>query len=292
MYTILATAALLATTALADFQGIGSAVVINMCEYEVYLCNVPAADGGYSEVDKTLQPLGDSYSQNWTELGNGDGWSLKLSKDTSLASIMQYEYTFHNDGIIWFDMSDVNGNPWNGDWEFTADGNCVTKDQAYRYSTDDAYGMQACSSNATITVTLCSGESQDDSGAASATASAAGETISVAAATSAAPSTSAAATTAEASSSAIESSAAAYTSTSAYSSTPVESSTPVSSASATTFATSTTSSATFVTTAPNGYTVTEVATEVVTNIVTATQWWSHPRGRRDVHGHHARHIHA
>jgi hypothetical protein len=263
MQTVIATVALLATTAVAS---IGSAVVNNACNYEVYLFNTPAADGGQSEVDKVLEPNG-SYTQQWTELTNGDGWSLKLSKSTDMANIMQYEYTFQNDGIIWYDLSDVNGNPWDGNWEITASSEsstCSPKQQAYRYATDDAYGMQACPEDSVITVTLCSGDESDDGAASSAASSVAAETS-----TSAVFSTP---SSSVASSYSYVSSAASTTEVVAPSSTAeavYSSSTPVQT---TTFATSTTQSSSVVTTDGSGLTVTEVATAVVTDVVTATHW--------------------
>lgn len=148
-------------------HALGNAVVKNACKYEVTLCNVPAANGGYEEIDKQLQP-NETYTQEYKQLSNGNGWSIKLSKDESLDNILQYEYTTHNDGTIWYDLSAVNGNPWDGNWEITAEGaECTPKQAAYRYATDDAYGMQACSDDATITVTICSGEEQNDGAAAS-----------------------------------------------------------------------------------------------------------------------------
>lgn len=135
---------------------------VNKCDYEVTLCNVPSSGGGYEQQDTTLAP-GESWDQQWTELTNGNGWSIKLSKSASLDNILQYEYTFHNDGIIWYDLSCVNGNPWDQDWEITASGStCSPKQQAYRYATDDAYGMQSCASDSDITVTLCTGLSKDN----------------------------------------------------------------------------------------------------------------------------------
>ncbi|KXT06475.1 hypothetical protein AC578_6020 [Pseudocercospora eumusae] len=157
--TILASLAL-AGSAVAS--SVGSAYVVNKCNYEVTLCNVPSSGGGYDQEDKTLA-AGESWTQAWTELSNGNGWSIKLSKSTSLENILQYEYTFHNDGIIWYDLSCVNGNPWDKDWQITASGaDCSPKQQAYRYATDDAYGMQSCASSADITVTLCTGLSADN----------------------------------------------------------------------------------------------------------------------------------
>lgn len=277
MYAIIASTALLASTALAS--SVGSAIVVNKCNYDVTLCNVPAADGGFSEIDKTLSS-GDTYTQQWTQLSNGDGWSIKLSNDTTLEDILQYEYTFHNDGTIWYDLSEVNGNPWDGNWEITASGDstCSPKQQAYRYATDDAYGMQACPQDTTITVTLCSGESQDDGGAASASSSAAAETSSLATATSVSsyvtPTTS----------------VPAYT----YAESTTESSEASSTPAPTTLATSTsvtTSSSAVVSTEAGGATVTEVETAVVTNVVTYTHWHGHPHTKRAFptgarHAHH------
>lgn len=153
--TILASAAFVALA-----QAAGNAIVINSCSYNVYMANTPAMGGGYSTIDQTLSP-GDTYSQPWTELSNGMGWSIKLAKTAGAYSsnLMQYEYTYHGDGTIWYDLSEVNGNPWDGNWEITASSGCTPRQAAYRYATDDAYGMQSCGSDATITVTLCSGDS-------------------------------------------------------------------------------------------------------------------------------------
>jgi len=156
----------LASAALVAFaNAAGNAVVINKCSYDVYMANTPAMGGGYSAVEKTMS-TGDTYTQAWTELSNGMGWSLKLSKIAGAFqdNIMQYEYTFHNDGTIWYDLSEVNGNPWDGNWEITATSGCVPRQAAYQYATDDAYGMQSCGDSATITVTLCSGDAGSGSG--------------------------------------------------------------------------------------------------------------------------------
>ncbi|KAK0947961.1 hypothetical protein LTR29_000484 [Friedmanniomyces endolithicus] len=292
MYATLATAALMASSALA--QSVGHAIVINACKYEVYVCDVPAADGGYTEIDKILQP-NEPFTQQWTELTNAQGWSIKLSKDSTLANIMQYEYTFHNDGTIWYDLSDVNGNPWDGDWEVTAESpssTCSPKQQAYRYATDDAYGMQACPQDSVITVTLCSGESQNDGSAASVSSSVAAVTSSLATATSVSsystPSSAAPVSTPVASTTSVPSVA---STTAAASSTPKSStynwrtqSWYQKNVAATTLATSASTIAT-TTTAPGGAVVVDVATAYVTEIVTATV-----NAKR--HAHHARHFGA
>ncbi|KAK4547996.1 hypothetical protein LTR36_010716 [Oleoguttula mirabilis] len=267
MHSVLATVGLLATTALAT--SVGSAVVNNACDYDVYLFNTPAADGGYTEIDEVLSS-GGSYTQQWTELTNSDGWSIKLSQDTAMTNIIQYEYTFHDDGIIWYDLSDVNGNPWDGNWEITASSassTCTPKQQAYRYATDDAYGMQACPQDSIITVTLCSGDSSDNSSSASASSSVAAET-------------STAASSSVAASSSSESTAASPTAVEARS-------TDASSAQTTTFATSTSSSNSAATTDGSSLTVTEVDTAVATSVTTTTKW-HHWQRHEQVH----RHAHA
>lgn len=184
---VIASAAMMATSALAQ----GTAHVVNACKYDVYMANTPAQGGGFEPINECLKP-GGSYSQQWTELSNGMGWSIKLAKtDSYQTNLLQYEYTFHDDGIIWYDLSQVDGNPWDGDWMITASGNCNPKQQAYRYSTDDAYGMQSCPDQAEITVTLCSGEDQADPivSSQSAGASSPAETGSAWSETSQAPST-------------------------------------------------------------------------------------------------------
>ncbi|KAK5175193.1 uncharacterized protein LTR77_000330 [Saxophila tyrrhenica] len=160
MRTALTSAALFAAA-----QAIGDAIVVNKCSYDVYMSNTPAMGGGYSNIDKTLSS-GATYSQTYTELSNGNGWSIKLSKEENAfqTNILQYEYTFHNDGTIWYDLSAVDGNPWDANWEITASKGCSPRQAAYRYATDDAYGMQSCGDDATITVTLCSGEAGAGSG--------------------------------------------------------------------------------------------------------------------------------
>jgi hypothetical protein len=185
--SVYATAALVAGAAA---NSVGSAIVVNKCNYEVTLVNVPSANGGYSEINHNLSP-NKTYTQQWTTLSNGNGWSIKLSNSSSLENILQYEYTFQNDGTIWYDLSEVNGNPWDGDWEITAgSSSCSPKQQAYRYATDDAYGMQACPQDSTITVTLCSGEEQNDGAASSVSSSVAAQsTTSVYSTTAKAPTT-------------------------------------------------------------------------------------------------------
>ena len=158
---ILTSAALLGTTALAG--GLGKAIVVNNCNYDVSLSNVPAAGGGYSNIDQKLGP-GETYSQGWTMLSNTMGWSLKLYKGSDMSNLLQYEYTCHDDGTIWYDLSEVNGNPWDSEgWMITASPGCNPRQAAYRHPTDDAYGMQDCPDSSDITVTICADSSDGSS---------------------------------------------------------------------------------------------------------------------------------
>ena len=260
MQLITATAALMAGSAMA--QSVGNAIIENMCKYDVQLTAVPAQNGGYETTQHTLSP-GGSWSTQWKELSTGAGWSLKLSKDQDLNHILQYEYTFQDDGTIWYDLSQVNGNPWDGDWMITANSEsstCSPKQVAYRYATDDAYGMQACPQDSDITVSLCSGEEQADGAVSSVVSSVAAETsqdAATGASTFATPT-----------------------------STPAETSVFASST-PTTFATMTSAPATSSDNQGGVNVVTNVATAVETEYVTQTHWWDHGyrHGRRGVHNH-------
>lgn len=130
---------------------------MNQCPEPITVTNVPAAGGGQSQIGPQSLSTGGSYSQQFTQLSNGQGWSLKLGKGSDTSNIIQYEYTYHNDGTIWYDLSAVNGDPFNGDWALSASGGCNPRQAAYRYPTDDTYGMQSCPDSSTITVTLCGG---------------------------------------------------------------------------------------------------------------------------------------
>lgn len=288
--SIAASLALFGAVATASSLSAGEAQVVNKCSYDVYLCNVPAEGGGYSQQDKTLSP-GDSWSQTWTELSNGQGWSIKLSNSTSLESILQYEYTFHNDGTIWFDLSCVNGDPWPENWEITGDNGCDPKQTAYRYPTDDDYGMQACTQDATVLVTLCASEDGDDSSDSSSSAAAPAYTstssVYSAPAYSSSSSEEAPAYTSSSSSAYSAPSATGYSGWWSNGNGVVEAAegyTAPAAATPTTLATSTTA---VVSKAADGadVTVVEVVTAVETAIVTA--YGRHRRHEHHVHQHHA-----
>lgn len=242
----------------ASVSALGRAHVVNKCTYDVFMCETPADGGGYSTTDKTLQP-GDSWDQEYTSLSNGAGWSIKLSKEEGAfgSNILQYEYTYQNDNMIWYDLSCVDGNPWDGNWEITSNtDSCNPKQQAYRFATDDAYGMQSCDCEASITVTLFPGEAGEDSDSPAGYSSASEEPASY-------------------STSSVEAPASYPSATSSAAWNPIynlNGDAP----SATTFATQTT-------VAPSVYggdavTVTEVVTEIATATQYAKRHQHHPRG--------------
>ncbi|TKA32797.1 hypothetical protein B0A50_01022 [Salinomyces thailandicus] len=286
---------LLATSAIAG--SVGNAIIQNKCSYDVHLAAVPAQNGGYDESFTTLSP-GDDWSQQWTELSTGAGWSLKLTKDQDSDGLLQYEYTFQNDGIIWYDLSQVDGNPWNGDWMITANSTsstCSPKQQAYRYATDDAYGMQACPADSDITVTLCSGEDQNDGVVSSLSASAEAATsqaVATGASSFATPTSTPVQTSIEAT--ATPTTFATYVSSAAPSESDDDASSTTEAAAisinwypATTEVAdaSSTSTSSVVTTDGAGVTVTEINTAVVTDVVTQTHYHNHHWGRRHGHNH-------
>ncbi|EGP91630.1 unnamed protein product [Zymoseptoria tritici ST99CH_1A5] len=146
----------------ASASALGAGHVVNKCDYDVYTSVVPASGGGQETKMLTLSP-GDSWDQSWTPLTNGAGWSIKFSKEEGSfgSNILQFEYTSQNDGTLWYDLSCVDGTPWQKDWHISSDtDDCIPKQAAYRFSTDDAHGMQnGCPCEASITVTLCSSNS-------------------------------------------------------------------------------------------------------------------------------------
>lgn len=136
-------------------QEMGRAVVWNNCGYEVYVWNVPAADGGYYGETCTLPPQ-ERYIHAYTVLTNGNGWSIKLGKTSASLydrDVLQLEYTIHDSGDLWYDLSEIDGKPFGNEWYLSAD-YCLPRQVAYQYPEDNA-AMQSCPRQATVTLTLC-----------------------------------------------------------------------------------------------------------------------------------------
>jgi len=276
---------------------IGSATVINNCEYDVYVQNTPSSGGGYSNIVNTMSSGGGAYSQVWTALMDNapGGWSIKLS-DTEGEfygdGIMQYEYNLDSsNNIVYFDISCVNGSPcgpWQNEWALNSSdtSNCPVDQSAFMYPDDTTANQQCNYPDVDITLTLCD-VSGDTSAASSAISSAAASTK--ASSTDAATSTStsvAAATTVTVASSSPTSSAA--TTSNVLKENFFEHS---SAAAATTLAT-TTSAAAVSTVATTTSADDHVDVVIVTEYATATAWVE-AKEKRDVHHHQhqARHPH-
>jgi hypothetical protein len=174
MKAVIASVALFGAAVSALTSASGSGVIINNCDYAVSLDNTPAAGEGATGESRTLHK-GDSYSQHWTGLeGHHDGWSMKLrpaDADPS-SKCMQYEYTYQptnpsTPDIIWFDISYVDGDPFNQNWSLSSNNatcHSLLHHEAYAYSTDDARGMQKpCDCTADITLILCPASSSSSS---------------------------------------------------------------------------------------------------------------------------------
>lgn len=144
--------------AVAAARYVGHGVIVNNCEFNVSIDVTPAAGNGYDQLYTELSQH-QVYSQTFIELAFG-GWSLKISLGDP-ADIMQFEYTldpYEYGGIVWFDLSYVNGNPFDGNWSIVGDsptGDCHPEYRAYEYSTDDVNGMQNCPMDSTVMVELC-----------------------------------------------------------------------------------------------------------------------------------------
>ena len=315
--TFIAVAALAATASAST----GNAIVVNKCAYSVLVKNVPSNDGVHTEVDTTLAANGGKYTQQYTELANLMGWSIKMAPTAAdfsagTQNVAQYEYTNCGDGSIWFDMSFVDGSQWMNDWSVSSDSSsCSPSASNYFSDPTSANGMQAqCDIGVSVTVTLCSSSGSGSSGSSSSSSSSAAASTSTKAASSsskaASTSTQAASSSTQAASTSTQAASSSTSSLVAYSSTEAASSSASAAATSTashrftrtwnqanvvvstavaptTFATAVTS----VSSANSGnvvVTVTDVATAYATVVETVGAV-----KRRDQHQHHAaRHPHA
>nr|POE46812.1 hypothetical protein CFP56_00144 [Quercus suber] len=269
MQTTILTFAALAAAVVAD---LGTGSIVNSCDYEVNLDNVPAGGNGQESYSTVLSANGGTYSQDWTSLAIG-GWSMKVNPTFNQTSVMQFEYSYSdaNPDNLWFDLSYVNGNPFAGAWLISSSSDdCIVKQTAYANPTDDANGMQReCTPDVSITVTLCPSNGDD-----------AGSVISSVVSSVLEPLTSVA-TSSETSVSATTTPAAANKD-SPLDTNYFDQTTTTSTPSPTTFATQTTS----LSTDDSGAVVTEVDTVVATQVVTVYGHGHHFQRHAHAHGRH------
>jgi len=140
----------------------GNANVVNNCPSDIYLWSVGDVSSPMFHV---------SAGANWTEpyqTRQSGGISIKISPTTSDVTIVQFEYTL--DSHLWYDLSNVNGNPFQGsDLLLSSEGslcqdiacpagqpNCK---MAYTVFNDD-YATHACNGDVDLTLTFCAAHEQ------------------------------------------------------------------------------------------------------------------------------------
>lgn len=145
----------------------GKAHVVNNCNFDVWFSATQntAADN--------YQKLGREYSHEYTS-----STSIKFGKSKNPATVAQFEFHNGNDGKIWYDTSNIDGNPFQAEGtrlspsvEADATFNtCVTVDcppgaavctVAYNHPDDTA--TKNCAISTDLTFTLCSGNSGSSS---------------------------------------------------------------------------------------------------------------------------------
>lgn len=182
-------AVLLAATA-AQVSALGSAIVHNQCDFDVYLWAV----GDLSGSMETIAANGGAWSQQYQNNPDGGGMSIKLGSDPKCDNITQFEYTL--DGAsLWYDLSNINGYPFasRGVTVVPTDSTCrgvacpagqTLCAQAYNVPTDN-FATAECGSDADSVVVLCSDATDTDgSSSISSVASVVASTVSAAPTTS------------------------------------------------------------------------------------------------------------
>ena len=112
------------TTTSSDVSGgqgtAGTATIVNKCDFDAYLyvCQQTPATCD----SNTTLAAGQTFTETYHS-ASGGGRSMKISTSWSLITgttedLLQFEYTPMADGEIWYDLSEVNGNPF-GSWGFS-----------------------------------------------------------------------------------------------------------------------------------------------------------------------------
>lgn len=141
-------------------QSLGSAIVINDCSLTTYLQVVSDTAGPVT----TLSP-GDSFSGTYQTSASGNGVSIKIgTSDPPSSPILQFEYvTEPSDGLVFYDLSFVNGNPFQNDGLelVPSDASCQTADckpgdeSCGNATPNGDNGTHACGESASLTLSLC-----------------------------------------------------------------------------------------------------------------------------------------
>lgn len=149
--------AVLASSFLASVVFAGSANVVNNCPSDLYLWSV-------GDVAAPMVTI--SAGANWTEAYQTrayGGISIKISPTIDDTSIVQFEYTL--DDKLWYDLSNVNGNPFRSSDLLLSSKGTTCQDIAcpagesnckMAYTVfDDDYATHACDGGIDLTLTMC-----------------------------------------------------------------------------------------------------------------------------------------
>ncbi|KAJ5088994.1 hypothetical protein N7532_007678 [Penicillium argentinense] len=148
-------AALAAMTPLAS--AVGSAIVINQCDFPVYLWSVGgsvgemqtlvAKDGGYSELMHTDESSG------------GIALKITLAEDGLYTGSPQtvFAYALGNQGRVAYDLSDVFGDPFAGHTLHVSPSEDTCNSICWNGGISASYvsNTESCTQDADVTLTLC-----------------------------------------------------------------------------------------------------------------------------------------
>ncbi|OQE23883.1 hypothetical protein PENSTE_c008G02565 [Penicillium steckii] len=154
-FTTISLASLMAMTPLVN--ALGSAIVHNKCDFPAYLWSVGSSasdahllvanDGGYSELYRTDDTSG------------GIALKITLEEDGLTTGKPQtvFSYALGNEGKIFYDLSDVFGDPFSGHALSVVpeDESCKSINWGGGISTSYVSNTESCSQDASVTLTLC-----------------------------------------------------------------------------------------------------------------------------------------
>lgn len=135
---------------------IGNAIVHNNCSETVYLWSVDSVQGPAQTI-----PTGHNYTEQYHYDSQSGGVTLKVVTSpgglTNGSPQTDFAYTFQTaTSQIWYDMSDVFGDPFNGDRLVVSasDLSCPVIDWE-NGTPPSGSQVKVCESSASITLTLC-----------------------------------------------------------------------------------------------------------------------------------------
>ncbi|OJJ43997.1 hypothetical protein ASPZODRAFT_72715 [Penicilliopsis zonata CBS 506.65] len=154
MYASTIAVSLAALTPLA--AAVGSAVVVNKCADTVYLWSV----GGSVGPEQTLAS-GDEWSEEFYYDSTSGGVTIKITRgsDGLYDGSAQTDFAYTLDGdTIWYDLSDVFGDPFSGHAVLQAPSDTSCPSNCWSDGVSPA-GSQTldCQADSNVTLTLCAG---------------------------------------------------------------------------------------------------------------------------------------